>query len=380
MEQYPTPSMTLSPQPQPQSQSQSPSNSTGSSTGLFRPRRSDDWQQYREVIEQLYRSDQLKLRDVKRIMEKQYKFVASEKQYKDRLASWNVRKNIKAAEIQVMLRKKQKRAARGKATAFRRAGQVVDKKRITRFVRRHPGDWATPRDKDAELQSPEPSRSLKEAPAAWPMLYKPSLLMQLATETPSDMSCYTPEPEEEAATPVSPQDIQSPTRETPPYPLNYDPNNIATIPDLVMDDEQYPMSARSHSHSHSHPHPHPNQQPRPVYHPAELSHPIPHPTVLPMLHQPAHSSIHPIHTPVYHPAVTAPPAPAAPPVQTHREDVDAPGEVVPPHEEWGRMDVLDTFQTRLEGLQKTLHQTMSPWARDQDPNNQEINHHEGLGL
>jgi hypothetical protein len=30
-------------------------------------------------------------------------------------------------------------------------------------------------------------------------------------------------------------------------------------------------------------------------------------------------------------------------------------------------------------LQYTLDRTMSKWARDQDPN-QEISHHEGLGL
>lgn len=45
--------------------------------------------------------------------------------------------------------------------------------------------------------------------------------MLLAKETPSDMSCYTPEREEESSTPISPPDVQSPTRETPPYPLNY---------------------------------------------------------------------------------------------------------------------------------------------------------------
>jgi hypothetical protein len=44
---------------------------------IFRPRRSDDWHEYRETIEQLYRNDQLKLRDVKRIMERDYKFYAS---------------------------------------------------------------------------------------------------------------------------------------------------------------------------------------------------------------------------------------------------------------------------------------------------------------
>ena len=59
--------MTLSPQSTP----------SGPSSNVFRPRRSDDWHQYREIIEQLYRNDQLKLRDVKRIMEREYKFYAS---------------------------------------------------------------------------------------------------------------------------------------------------------------------------------------------------------------------------------------------------------------------------------------------------------------
>lgn len=48
-----------------------------SQSSVFRPRRSDDWHEYREIIEQLYRNDQLKLRDVKRIMERDYKFYAS---------------------------------------------------------------------------------------------------------------------------------------------------------------------------------------------------------------------------------------------------------------------------------------------------------------
>ncbi|KAB8244728.1 hypothetical protein BDV35DRAFT_382002 [Aspergillus flavus] len=46
----------------------SPSPST--SSAIFRPRRSDDWHEYRPIIEQLYRDNQLKLRDVKRIMER----------------------------------------------------------------------------------------------------------------------------------------------------------------------------------------------------------------------------------------------------------------------------------------------------------------------
>lgn len=51
--------------------------STVVAASVFRPRRSEDWQEYRAIIEQLYRSDQLKLKDVKRIMERDYNFVAS---------------------------------------------------------------------------------------------------------------------------------------------------------------------------------------------------------------------------------------------------------------------------------------------------------------
>lgn len=50
---------------------------TSSSSTVFRPRKSEDWNEYRTAIENLYRDNQLKLRDVKRIMERDYNFVAS---------------------------------------------------------------------------------------------------------------------------------------------------------------------------------------------------------------------------------------------------------------------------------------------------------------
>ncbi|KAL2870050.1 Clr5 domain-containing protein [Aspergillus lucknowensis] len=153
------------------------SSSPAAPPSVFRPRRSEDWNKYRTIIESLYRDDQLKLRDVKRIMEREHKFVASEKQYKDRLAAWNIRKNIKAKEVNIMIRKQQKRAARGKQTVFRVAGQKVDTKRIARFVRRYGTNWDSNEARPVEPQreSPEPA-------------------------TPSDMSYYTPEPDERATT------------------------------------------------------------------------------------------------------------------------------------------------------------------------------------
>ncbi|KAJ5157818.1 uncharacterized protein N7482_008918 [Penicillium canariense] len=374
MDPYPPPSsMTLSPQSPPQ---------VGQPSTVFRPRRSDDWHEYRETIEQLYRNDQLKLRDVKRIMERDYKFYASyrslpallsprdsqsvrpntprpagrEKQYKDRLAAWHVRKNIKAKEVHLMIRKQQKRAARGKETAFRVNGQNVDPKRIARFVRRYGSSWDHDRDRDAEQQSPEP-------------------------KTPSDMTCYTPEPEENAGTPVSPPDIQSPSREPSNYPLNYgmyplqhgrtdidraDPNHIDTLPDLVIDDDHhsYPM----HMHSN---------QPRRGYHPPE-------PAMQPMTHHPtaAHpATAHPVAHPVTHPGIAASqvseqPPPLVPGSAPHPGGINAPPGMFT-HS--GSYASLDAFQNRLGELQHTLNESMAKWAREQDPN-QEIPHHEGLGL
>lgn len=320
-----------------------------------------------------------------------------------------------------MIRKKQKRAARGKQTAFRRAGQNVDPKRITRFVRRYGSNWVNKRDKEAELQSPEPSESFeKRAP---PLGGGIGELMQLAAGTPSDMSCYTPEPEEEAATPISPPDLQSPSRETP-YPLygnEYlslqsgesfkltpaaEQNHLDSIPDLVMDDDHsFPMSLQNHQRRVYHPsdpvahsiahqgvhvtHPgihyasHPTIQanvhasvPPPML---RAVHPGPPPMIHPSIHQPLHSSVHhAVHHSVRstgHPLVTQIAAPA--PIASHHDDVDAPGEVAHP-DDWNRLDV---FQNRLNRLGSTLEESMAKWSssRDQDPN-QEVPHHEGLGL
>ncbi|KAL3494053.1 Clr5 domain-containing protein [Aspergillus germanicus] len=196
----PSSSSLSTPTPTPTTTSSSPA-----APSVFRPRRSEDWNKYRATIETLYRDDQLKLRDVKRIMERDHKFVASEKQYKDRLAAWNIRKNIKAKEVNVMIRKQAKRAARGKQTVFRVAGQKVDTKRIARFQRRYQNGTSW----DAGHETPgRPVESHRESP-------EPA--------TPSDMSYYTPEPDERATT-------------LSPHPESH-PHHIDTL-DPIQDPEQ----------------------------------------------------------------------------------------------------------------------------------------------
>ncbi|KAA8642337.1 uncharacterized protein ATNIH1004_011281 [Aspergillus tanneri] len=107
------------------------------------------------------------------------------KQYKDRLAAWHIRKNIKTKAVQSMIRKQQKRLAQGKQTAFR---DSIGSNRITGSISRYGTEWdKRPRDK-YRAESPEP-------------------------RTPSDMSCYTPEPDDRGATLTPLPEIQSEHRE-----------------------------------------------------------------------------------------------------------------------------------------------------------------------
>lgn len=166
------------------------------------------------------------------------------------------------------------------------------------------------------------------------------------------MTCYTPEPAEENITPISPlPEMQSP-REMPPFPLNpygkstgspplpihidghltLDPNHLENIPDLIIDEDPT-MPLPMHSNRH--------------YQIGNLGHPHVHPH--------AHHS-------------HGGPGP--------RDLQDAPGEVDTHPPDW---NTVESFQTRLQGLDYTLTQTMSKWAREQDPN-QEVPHHEGLGM
>ncbi|OOF96372.1 hypothetical protein ASPCADRAFT_206560 [Aspergillus carbonarius ITEM 5010] len=192
---------------------------TSSSPTVFRPRKSEDWNEYRPFIEHLYRDNQLKLRDVKRIMERDYNFVASEKQYKDRLAAWHVRKNIKAKEVHVMIRKQQKRAARGKQTAFRVAGQEVDSKRISRFVRRYGSNMETNNAREDPQLSPQGHQIIEQVHQIQQIQQsRQTQATSPEPETPSDMSYFTPPPDERAIT-LSPTETKSHFHDDKPEPV-----------------------------------------------------------------------------------------------------------------------------------------------------------------
>lgn len=169
------------------------------------------------------------------------------------------------------------------------------------------------------------------------------------------MTCYTPEPtDEHSVTPISPlPEMQSPTREMP-FPLGtygksvpsvripndidrypaLDPNHLESLPDLELDESPMAMHPR-----HIHP-----------YH-SIGNHLGPNP------HAVAHAH--------------AQPGPAP------RDLEDAPGEDDTHPPDW---NTVESFQTRLQDLDYTLTQSMSKWAREQDPNSEIPGHHEGLGM
>jgi hypothetical protein len=199
------------------------------------------------------------------------------------------------------------------------------------------------------------------------------------------MTCYTPEPTDEhsVTTPISPlPDMQSPTREMPPYPLGsygkstavpvsvpindidgryfLDPNHLENLPDLELD-ETPAMSMSMHSQRHIQ-----------SYHQSIGNH-LSHPHHSHPVHSHAHvpvQSVQGVHSSHAHPHTHAHPGPAP------RDLEDAPGEEDTHPPDW---NTVESFQTRLQDLDYTLTQSMSKWARDQDPN-QEIPHHEGLGM
>lgn len=214
------------------------------------------------------------------------------------------------------------------------------------------------------------------------------------------MTCYTPEPADEnsVTTPISPLEIHSP-REMSSFPLNpygkstgsmsmripdidgryltLDPNHLESLPDLIIDeDPNMPLTMHSnrnnyhslgngglpHAHSHSHAQPLPNPvQANATVHAISHAVPQPHP----------HPHAHAHHAYVNHAHAHA----HAHTGQTQRElDASADGDVHPP--DW---NTVESFQHRLRGLDDTLAQSMSKWAREHDPT-QGDPRHEGLGM
>ncbi|KAK5205087.1 hypothetical protein LTR41_009297 [Exophiala xenobiotica] len=66
------------------------------------PGTAEDWNVHRDLITRLYRDEELPLREVQKIMETKYKFKATKRMYNTRLKQWNICKNYRAEEKELL--------------------------------------------------------------------------------------------------------------------------------------------------------------------------------------------------------------------------------------------------------------------------------------
>ncbi|KAI1845745.1 hypothetical protein JX266_008110 [Neoarthrinium moseri] len=104
------------------------------STKPFRPKCSKDWEDRREIIEQLYWQDDKELPEVMDLMKAIHGFQASKKQYKTKFRQWNIRKNISSQKKNAMLSiQERRRLVTNKETKFLYHGRLVAQYKLDRF-------------------------------------------------------------------------------------------------------------------------------------------------------------------------------------------------------------------------------------------------------
>ncbi|KAH0430667.1 C6 zinc finger domain-containing protein [Colletotrichum camelliae] len=102
-----------------------------------RPVSASDWDDKRDTIEYLYSIEGKKLSELMNIMEGEYGFVATQRQYKRQLGKWQIEKKVKRDEMRKILQiQKRRRDLDGKETAFIVRNQPVTEAKIKRFVQR----------------------------------------------------------------------------------------------------------------------------------------------------------------------------------------------------------------------------------------------------
>lgn len=92
----------------------------------------------------MYLSQQKTLKDVMAIMEDKYDFIATERMYKQRLKTWDVRKNVTVAAVQELINKVEQHQKHGPCASSARktteldVGEDMDVERIQKYMKRKP--------------------------------------------------------------------------------------------------------------------------------------------------------------------------------------------------------------------------------------------------
>ncbi|KAL9035312.1 MAG: hypothetical protein Q9180_004928, partial [Flavoplaca navasiana] len=101
-----------------------------------RPSQSNDWEEHRDIVQQLYVTEDKSLPDVVDEMKRKHQFYATERQYKRRITEWQLDKNVKDEEMRAILAVEAVRLRQGKKSTFHVRGRIVNRKKIDRFVQR----------------------------------------------------------------------------------------------------------------------------------------------------------------------------------------------------------------------------------------------------
>lgn len=104
--------------------------------GKHRPNQSSDWEDYHDIIQRLYVTEDRSLQDVVDEMRRKYQFYATERQYKRRITEWQLDKNVKDEEMRAIIAAEAMRVRQGKKSTFQVRGRIVSRKEIDRFIQR----------------------------------------------------------------------------------------------------------------------------------------------------------------------------------------------------------------------------------------------------
>ncbi|TDZ14500.1 hypothetical protein Cob_v012658 [Colletotrichum orbiculare MAFF 240422] len=144
------------------------------------------WGRMRATITRLYQDEGRPLKEVKKIMESDYHFYATQRMFKTRVVRWGLNKKLKEAEVIHMLNVKRQRLAAGKDSVFTVRGQNVDWDRVEQYLKRRP-DLDNKRhthiqhtpELDVTCRTPSPPPAAEPEPPGIPSLLEPTLDVEM---------------------------------------------------------------------------------------------------------------------------------------------------------------------------------------------------------
>ncbi|KAK3322874.1 Clr5 domain-containing protein [Apodospora peruviana] len=106
------------------------------------PRRDADWEQFKDVLVQLYWEEDKELPEVMEMMAATHNFHATERQYKFRLNDkWKLEKNVNRAKMPVISQiRTRRRETENKETEFSLRGRPIPAEKIDRWEKRYGAD------------------------------------------------------------------------------------------------------------------------------------------------------------------------------------------------------------------------------------------------